>query len=498
MGHLAANSGTGELKPLVMKPLSLSQIGWISGLIMAGLALVGWWHDWPYILALPLVATMVAWAFVKLDLYLSVVLFLVPLSLNLSEFGLVSMGWYMPTEPMLFALLILFIARWISGQTPSRDLLKHPVTWTILAGFIWMGLTILPSSHIVVSLKAWISRGWFLVSFYALIAEWFLVDRKAKHRFLLLLTIPLCIVVAYTLIRHAGYGFNKNAGHWVMKPFFKDHTSYGAVLAMMLPPAIAMAWRASQSTLSRVLWALAVVWISLGTVLSFTRAAWVSLFAAAGLWALMALGVKLRTLLATGVILTVGMMLSWDALVIRLERNKQDSSDNLAQHVESISNVSSDDSNLERLNRWACALSMFVERPIWGWGPGTYQFEYAPFQTSVNRTKISTNNADLGNAHSEYLGPLSEQGVLGLVSMLALLLVTLHLGFKLQETLNDVEERRLALAIFLGLVTYFVHGVLNNFLDTDKASAPFWGFLAMMVVMDIQKSMPQKISQNDN
>ena len=35
-------------------------------------------------------------------------------------------------------------------------------------------------------------------------------------------------------------------------------------------------------------------------------------------------------------------------------------------------------------------------------------------QTSTLRTRISTNNADLGNAHSEYLGPLAEQGILGL------------------------------------------------------------------------------------
>lgn len=123
---------------------------------------------------------------------------------------------------------------------------------------------------------------------------------------------------------------------------------------------------------------------------------------------------------------------------------------------------------------------------MFGWGPGTYQFEYAPFQTSNLRTQISTNNADLGNAHSEYLGPLAEQGLLGLVALLALLLATGHLGFKLQRHVQDVQDRRLALGVFLGLVTYFVHGVLNNYLDTDKASAPFWGFLAMLVILDLK------------
>ena len=182
----------------------------------------------------------------------------------------------------------------------------------------------------------------------------------------------------------------------------------------------------------------------------------------------------------------VGLVFSWDALVIQLERNKQDSSDDLAQHVESISNVSSDDSNLERLNRWSCALAMFQEKPLFGWGPNTYQFEYAPFQQSTLRTQISTNNGDVGNAHSEYLGPLAEQGLLGGLAFLALLIATCHVGFKLQRTLVDPNDKMLALGLFLGLITYFVHGVLNNYLDTDKASAPFWGFLALLVVMDVR------------
>ena len=452
---------------------------------MTAIALAGWWWDVPHVLALPLVLAVVWMAFARMDGYLSVVLFLVPLSVNLSEFGLTSIGWYMPTEPMLFALLLLFVARWLSGEAPDRDLLQHPVTWVIGLGFLWMGLTILPSSHPIVSLKAWVARGWFVVSFYVLLATWFRDSDRSHARFLGLLLVPLSVVILYTMIRHAGYGFEKAAGHWVMKPFFKDHTSYGAVLAMMIPPSLAMAWRSQQSSLSRVLWAMGVGWLVLGTVFSFTRAAWVSLAVAGALWVLMALGARFKTLLATGLLGLMVVGLSWDALVIQLERNKQDSSDDLAQHVESISNVSSDASNLERLNRWSCAWAMFQERPLWGWGPGTYQFEYAPFQTSDLRTVISTNNADLGNAHSEYLGPLAEQGVLGLAGVLALLLATCHLGFKLQRTLHDPEKKRLAMGLFLGLITYFVHGVLNNYLDTDKASAPFWGFLALLVVLDL-------------
>ena len=63
-----------------------------------------------------------------------------------------------------------------------------------------------------------------------------------------------------------------------------------------------------------------------------------------------------------------------------MSRNSQDSSGKLVEHLQSISNISTDASNVERLNRWVSAFGMIKEKPLVGWGPGTYQFEYAPFQ----------------------------------------------------------------------------------------------------------------------
>jgi hypothetical protein len=46
----------------------------------------------------------------------------------------------------------------------------------------------------------------------------------------------------------------------------------------------------------------------------------------------------------------------------------------------------------------------------------------------------------------------------------------------------------------LGLFTYLVHGLLNNFLDTDKASALFWGFLAAFVAVDMRMKGKDKLT----
>jgi putative inorganic carbon (HCO3(-)) transporter len=137
-------------------------------------------------------------------------------------------------------------------------------------------------------------------------------------------------------------------------------------------------------------------------------------------------------------------------------------------------------------------VALFQERPITGWGPGTYQFVYAPYQSSELKTVISTNNADGGNAHSEYLGPLAEQGIPGMIFMLLLIWMSSVIAFRLYREMEDKNARDFAVAIYLGLMTYFIHGVLNNYLDTDKASAPFWGFIALLVVLDIENTERKK------
>ncbi len=172
-------------------------------------------------------------------------------------------------------------------------------------------------------------------------------------------------------------------------------------------------------------------------------------------------------------------------IVMKLEKNRQDASKNFEEHIQSISNISTDASNLERLNRWSAAFGMFEERPILGWGPGTYSFVYAPFQHSNEKTIISTNMGDRGNAHSEYIGPLCESGVLGAITFIAIILITLSTGFRLYYTVTDYEIKKIVLVVLLGFVTYIVHGGLNNFLDTDKASVPFWGFVAILVAIDV-------------
>ena len=106
------------------------------------------------------------------------------------------------------------------------------------------------------------------------------------------------------------------------------------------------------------------------TVVSYTRATWLSIIAAAGVWILIRLKIRFEIILVGAAIL-VGLFFSVRTQVmIQLEQNRVESSGELAEHVQSMSNISTDQSNLERINRWSCAVRMWKDRPLFGFGPG--------------------------------------------------------------------------------------------------------------------------------
>lgn len=412
--------------------------------------------------------------------------FATPLSFNfenISAFG--GIGFYFPTEPALLGIMLLYIASLFAGVKERKELMHHPITIAIIVNLIWILITSMTSTMPIVSFKFLLSRLWFILVIYFMINSFF-KDEKFIYKFLKAYLLGLTIAIVYTIIRHANHGFSETSAHWVMWPFFKDHTSYGAILALFYPLVVFLLYKAKKYTLEQF-YTLAIFGIfTVGLVLSYTRAAWVSLVGALFVYFLIKWRINYKLVLAAGLVL-FGFYLGFEEQITHeLRSNRQDSSNNITEHIQSITNISSDASNLERLNRWNSALRMFEDKPFLGYGPGTYMFKYAIFQKNADRTIISTNSGDGGNSHSEYLGPLSEQGVFGLLTILIIFILSLTTGIRLYYQLDDKPFLKgVVLSIVLGLLTYYLHGILNNYLDTDKASVPVWGMMSILVAVQI-------------
>lgn len=438
--------------------------------------------DFYWFFLLPLALLVFYYYLVSLDKIILLITFLTPLAVNISDLEM-GLGVSLPTEPMMFGVLLIFLVNLLFEKGYDRRLGHHPISYIIYMSLLWMFITSLSSEMPIVSLKHFLSRLWFVIPFY-FIAALIFRDKENIKKFYWLYVISLLLVIFYTIFQHAKYGFDEDAGHWVMSPFYNDHTAYGAALAMYIPVIVGLIFYPGASTKSKLIGLIVLIVYLIAIILSYGRAAWISVFIALVVFVIILLRIKFYWLVIAGLAL-IGVFLVFQSQILdKLEKNKQDSSANFVEHIQSISNISSDASNLERINRWQAALRLSEDRPIFGWGPGTYQFVYAPFQLSKEKTIISTNLGDLGNAHSEYLGPLAEMGIPGMLIVIVLFSTIIYVGLRVYKY-GDKETKYLSLMALLGLITYFSHGVLNNFLDTDKLSVPFWGFVAVIVSLDV-------------
>ena len=441
-----------------------------------------WYKGDASVVMIPM-ALLVVWLMVtRLETAFMLMTLLTPFAVDLAL--LPKMELSMPVEPMMILFTAIFLFRVLLTRSYDMRVLRHPVTLLLLASLAWMAFTSMTSEMPWVSAKYTLARVWFVVPFFFAASQFFQSHQRIRQ-FFWAYAIGLGVVILIATTKTLGNFSDLQTLHRVMRPFYNDHTAYGCVIALMIPAAVYFIFSRGQRGWLRVLTLMLFAGLCIGLFFSYCRAAWISVVGALGVYLLIRMGMKVKWMvLLFG--LGVGVFFVYQSDVLyKLGKNHQDSSYTLADQVKSISNISTDASNLERLNRWASAMRMWKENPVLGCGPGTYQFLYAGYQRSYQLSTISTNAGNLGNAHSEYIGPMTEQGVPGVALVVVLFLTTFATGVRVYRTAKEPQTARMALAFTLALLTYYIHGVFNNFLDTDKLSVPFWGFTAVIVALDV-------------
>ena len=430
--------------------------------------------------------------FFHADVAMFLIAFTTPLSIIISSKN-IHLGLSLPSEGLMIALTMIFFARILYDLRINRAFLKHPISIAIMVYLGWMLITCLTSVRPVISLKFFASKLWFITSCYWFFMQMVEDDLRNAVRYFNCYALGLTIIVCITTYLHALSGFDEHYAHYVMSPFYNDHTAYGAALAFMIPITAGFFFLPDNKLPQKIFYIVISLILLMAFYLSFSRAAWISLVVAVGVLIIIKLRIKLSWILGGGLVLGLLLFFYADDILYKMSRNNQDSSGNFVEHIQSMSNISTDASNMERINRWTAAFGMIQEKPIFGWGPGTYQFEYAPFQKGYYRTIISTDFGDGGNAHSEYIGPCAESGIPGMLSVFAIVFVFLIVGIKTYINTEDKTLKLLSLCMVISLISYYTHGVFNNFLDTDKLSAIVWAAMAVITVCDVKtKTAVQK------
>jgi len=121
-------------------------------------------------------------------------------------------------------------------------------------------------------------------------------------------------------------------------------------------------------------------------------------------------------------------------------------------------------------------LRMFVQKPVLGWGLGTFPEVYPQFRTFYTNFFINA-------AHNDYVQLLVETGVLGFLAMLWLLLVAFRNGIrKLKGWARDTNGG-LALAAMLGITGILFHSFVDFNLQIPANAAIFY-LLCVLAAME--------------
>ncbi len=424
---------------------------------------------WIYLALLAVLASMILYFKQGFQKSIPILVFLLPLSLSVSLSSSVSL--VVPSE---FLLVVIGPIVLIELYRESFKLLKQypwPTLW--LLSFI---VPIVASEMLTVSLKFFFINALYVLTFYYGIILWQKKGGEFK-RLVLAFSLGVFPVLVLGLINYARYDFNPITISGIYEPFFYSHTFFGACMALISAYCLG-------KISSDKLWWLPAIVFGLAAFLSGSRAALWSMLFMLSLWALLQLGPRLRLALPLLVISLALALGGLQKIEDSFSYNKLQSYDPKASLVEksmSVTNVQSDVSNIERLNRWVSALRMFEERPHWGFGPGTYQFTYIPFQEKKLENRLTVRNPDYppegsgGTAHSEILLQISENGWPSTLLFLIILARWFYLGFW-----PPSHQRKLILPLFLGLATYYFHMHFNNFLNQPAFAFLFWSFGAML------------------
>jgi putative inorganic carbon (hco3(-)) transporter len=412
----------------------------------------------------------------RFDLLYYLMIFSLPLSVQLDDIGL-GVGLSMPGELLLVLVLIGVIWRSIYNFKAYKLILKQPIS--LIIGIQLLGTIICASTSVLpaVSLKHTVMQIGFLWVFYFFALKNF--QQKIKSNYMIISYLcSLSIVILYTLAHHYQLGkFSINTSNRPSYPFFNDHTIYAASLCLLTPLLLAIKQKGKLYLFYKTM--LVACLISLA--LSFSRAGMISSVVAIAVGLALYFKLGKKWVLGGLVILTALGSIAY-VTNVKLSHKTHMPSD-IKSWVTSTVDVENY-SNKERFNRWYSAAIMFTERPITGFGPGTYMFVYGRYQHK--KSAISVNDASGGGAHSEYFKPLSEQGIIGISLTLLLMIMVVTKGIKLSYALTG-QERLMAVACTVALISYYIHGIFNYFLDTDKSAILFWGIMAYLVSLDIDQ-----------
>jgi O-antigen ligase len=384
---------------------------------------------------------------------------------------------------LLLGLGLLFFA----GKLPRMGgaFFRHPVTVLLLLHLSWILFTTITSSQIIVSVKFFLAKIWYLGAFYFL-AAYLLRSEKSMKTFFWVFVIAILTTVSIVLVRHAAVGFSFKEVHFVMGPFYRNHVMYASVIVCFLP----FLWYARNwiltNWLGKLFWLGAFAILLLGVQYSFTRAAYVAIVLAFVGYYIVKWRLMLPTLAVSfGAALILVSFLAYKNTFLDYapDYEKTITHTRFTNLVEATYKME-DISTMERVYRWVAGAFMVIEKPVVGFGPGNFFSFYKSYSVLRFKTYVS-DNPDKSGIHNYYLMTAVDQGIPGLLIFLALCFYVLLRGERVYHETPPGWRRRVVMAALLSTIIIDALLLINDMVETDKVGSFFFLNMALIVRMDL-------------
>ena len=301
-----------------------------------------------------------------------------------------------------------------------------------------------------------------------------------------LFSFPFILIVIGILIRHAAVGFSFEESNGIAFPLFANGVVYGATLALFVPWTFyARTWYTPKS-LEWYILLISTGILLVATVVTYKRGAWVAVavlpivvFALNRKW--LEKLVYASLLIATLAVAYLVKDNNFYQFAPNYKRTIWHEGD-IQGHL-SATFSGTEISGMERFYRWVAAKNMIAARPIQGFGPSCFNQEYKKYADYAFRTYVS-DNPEQSTTHNYFLMTFTEQGFVGGLLFLGLVVYMFVKATRLYHQLEDRKLKSMLLMALLSFTTIILHSLLNELIEVDKIGAMFW--LNMLVIHKIE------------
>lgn len=403
--------------------------------------------------------------------------FLLPFSTEIELAG--GVGTDLPSEPIMLSLLGIFMLFLLKDIKKFKaGIFNNPIAAILLLHLVWIGFTAIFSTDNLISVKFLLAKTWYVVPFYFL-PLLLIKDSDDFRKIFKFLTIAMLIAISYVMLRHAQRSFSFDMINKSVRPIFRNHVNYAAMIALCMPYFWSL-FKSEKGLLKGIMIPI-IAFFLVASYFSYTRAAFVSIFMAVGVFYIIRWKLLVPAILVSlGIVAAIlGFMVQENNyLEFAPDFEKTVAHDNFENIVEATYKME-DISTMERLYRWVAGVNMVTEKPWLGYGPGCFYTQYKSHTVEKFKTYVS-DNPEKSGVHNYYLMIFIEQGVFGFLIFLLLTVIPLIVGSQVYRSLTNPADKALIMAAMLSLIIIDAVIIINDLIEADKAG-PFY-FLNLSII----------------